>query len=182
MVLEASLAGRTQARALDLCEMLYPDEDEVRALRALKQLVFQVCAQFRPSVVVTTPNGYALGAVTSDAASFLETGNTALWRGLYLEDTESRDESVRGRLYDTLKGRVADLLGEDPAEAARAGYLLIEAEPYDPEVLRLTLLALQHLGGGAELERVYRKGCLRLLEVGVVLPAEAKAFLASSTF
>lgn len=181
LLLEASLAGCAQARTSDLCEALYPDEDEAGAQRALKQLVFQVRAQLGASVIVTTPDGYTLGAVASDAADFLATGDTTLWRGRYLESMETHDETVRGTLYEALKERTAELIEEDPAEAARAGHLLIEAEPYDVKALKLTLTALQKTQRRTEMATTYREGCVRLLEVGEVLPAEVTTFLAFST-
>jgi len=181
LLLEAHLAGRTGARTLDLCTALYPDEDERGAGRSLKQLVFQLRHQLGPGVITTTPDGYALGAVASDAAAFLESGDTTLWRGLYLEDAESRDETVRGTLYEALKARLADLLEPDPTEAARVGHILVEAEPYDAEVLRLTVRALRRLGNVRAAGTLYRKGRERMLEVGERLPESWQAFLESKT-
>ena len=42
---------------------------------------------------MTTVTSYALGAIASDAETFLETRDTRLWRGLYLEgvDLEGRE-------------------------------------------------------------------------------------------
>jgi len=66
-----------------------------------------------------------------------------------LEDAQCRDERVRGTLYEALKGRLAELLEPSPAEAARVDCISLEAEPYDLEAFRLTLLALQKSQRGA---------------------------------
>ena len=65
----------------------------------------------------------------------------------------------------------------DPKEAARLGRLLLEADPYDLETLRLTLEALRRAGNHRSLSRLYEKARARMLEVGERLPADWQDFL-----
>lgn len=97
--------------------------------------------------IQTTPGGYALGHVTSDAALFLETSDARLWRGGYLQGVTSgnQGDSVSKALHLALRGRAEALLSSDPPEAARVARLL-EAEPYSPELLHLALQASRACG------------------------------------
>ena len=176
LLLEHRLAGRGEASALELCDALY-SEGETDAQRSLKQLVFQVRAALGQDLITTTPNGYALGQARSDAELFLETGDTALWRGVYLEDLDSRDEAVSGALYLALKARLSTLLTENPAEAARVGRLLLAAEPYDLGAFTLALQALQQAGDAKGLGHLYKQGRAHFAEVGETLPESWQGFL-----
>jgi tetratricopeptide (TPR) repeat protein len=177
LLLEARMAGRTEVTQLELLEALYPNEPEDIAAGALKQLVFQIRAGFSPSVIARTGNGYALGAVASDAEAFLTSGEPHLWRGVYLQGVTRRDEAVAEALYDALRVKAANLLDANPHEALRLGYILMEAEPYDMAILRLVLQALKSTGNDRVLASIYRNACTRLAEVGERLPTDCQAFL-----
>lgn len=181
LLLGARIGGRSEVEQLTLLDALYPGEPEDAAGAALKQLVFQLRKGLEESVIVRTPSGYALGALGSDAEAFLKSGDTRLWRGAYLEDTPAADEAVRDALYHALKARLDEVLEHDPAEAARVGHILTDAEPYDTEALRLAMRALRHLGNLRAAEKLYRKGRERLLEVGETLPESWRAFLEPKT-
>jgi tetratricopeptide (TPR) repeat protein len=182
LLLEARIRGRSEVTGLDLCDALYPLEPEEVALGALKATVFKIRSSLRPELIATTPNGYALGPVASDAEAFLQTGDTRLWRGPYLEDAalEGRDENVRDALYHALETSARALLEGDPAdpqEAARLGRLLVLAEPYDLGVLDLACRALRASQNRKGLSRLYEDARTRMLEVGEVLPERSEAFL-----
>lgn len=177
VLLEARLAGRGGANALELCEALYAEENETNAQKSLKQLVFQTRTALGQSLITTTPNGYALGQAYSDAESFLEGGDTPLWRGPYLANVGVHDEAVRDTLYTALKARMAELVTQRPTEAVRVGGLLLGAEPYDLGALTLTLRALRQTGDAKGLEQLYRRGREQLAEVGELLPESWQIFL-----
>ncbi len=177
MLLEARIGGRSEVDQLTLLDTLYPGEPEAAAATALKQLVFQLRKGLGDGVIVRTPDGYALGALVSDAEAFLKGGDTGLWRGVYLGDVSTSGETVRDALYYALKTRSSEVLERDPAEAARLGRILMDAEPYDVEVLRLTLKALRQDGNLRAAEKLYREGYKRLLEVGERLPESWRDFL-----
>ncbi|WP_027881751.1 AAA family ATPase [Meiothermus rufus] len=178
LLLEARVAGRGEVGRLELLDALYPSEDEERAASALKELIHSVRSRWGASVVVTTPTGYALGAtVGSDLEEFLRTGDTRLWRGAYLEGLASFNETVRESAHLALRARAGALLEADPKEAARLGRLLLEADPYDLEALRLTLEALRRTGNHRSLNRLYEEARARVLEVGEALPERWPDFL-----
>lgn len=171
LLLEARLAGRGEVNRLELVEALYPDADEIQASGSLKEVVHQVRSALGQGVITTTPGGYALGAAESDAEAFLGGGDTRLWRGAYLADLSlGRDESVREALYQVLRLKVAELLGSDPKEAARVSRILLGAEPYDSEALKLALRALRADKNPKALKRLYERARIRMLEVGERLP------------
>jgi hypothetical protein len=185
LLLEARIRGRSEVTGLDLCDALYPLEPEVTALGALKATVFKVRSSLGSDLIDTTPRGYALGTVGSDAEAFLRTGETTLWRGTYLEDIglEGRDENVREALHRALEVRVGALLegGATAAqEAARLGRLLVLAEPYDLIALDLACRALQASQNRQGLSRLYTEARTRLLEVGETLPERSAEFLRGS--
>jgi tetratricopeptide (TPR) repeat protein len=178
LLLEARIAGRSEVSRLDLFDTLYPDSSEAQASTTLASLVFRLRELFGPNIVASTDSGYALGGITSDAEVFLETGDTHLWRGEYLEDTNlGGDETVRETLHLALRDRAEFLLETDPNEAARVGRLLCVADPYDLESLRLTLRALRATAKHKSLTRTYAKACENLLEIGEVLPERWADFL-----
>ncbi|MDQ3396706.1 MAG: tetratricopeptide repeat protein [Deinococcota bacterium] len=179
-LLEAKIAGRAEVSQLDLFDGLYPGEPEEAAADSLKQLVFQLRKSLGVGTILRTTGGYALGNVTSDAEDFLRAGDTRLWRDVYREDAGEGDETVASALYHALRMKAADLLKADPLEAARLGRLLLQADPYDVESLRLTIKALQAAGNYQALTRLYGQGCRHLAEVGERLPGHWADFLAQA--
>ncbi len=177
-LLEARVAGREEVPQLELLDALYPGEPEDAAAGALKQLVFQLRKSLGQGVVLRTGSGYALGEATSDVEAFLQDGATQLWRGSYREDLPPGDENVTSALHHALRLKAAERLHDDPREAARLGQLLLRADPYDAEALRLTLRALQASGDKRALERLYEQGRKQFFEVGEVLPEGWGSFLA----
>ncbi|MCL6525583.1 MAG: hypothetical protein K6T57_01755 [Thermaceae bacterium] len=180
-LLETRLAGRSEMSKLELLDHLYPGEDEERAASSLKELIHTVRTNLGALMVTTTPSGYALGAeVRSDLEEFLRTGETRLWRGVYLGGLASLHETVRESAYLALHTRAQALLEADPKEAARLGRILLEADPYDLEALRLTLGALRRSGNHKSLGRLYEEARGWMLEVGQTLPERWPEFLAST--
>ena len=181
LLLEARIAGHPELSRLELTNALYPGFEETEGVAGLKNLTYQVRQALGAGCIATTPGGYALGAVTSDAEAFLRDGDTGLWRGAYLEDVEVavRGERVRDALYTSLQERAHDLLERDPLESARLGRVLLEADPYDQATLRFTLEALRCSRNHRGLQRVYSEASARMLEVGEVLPSTWQAFLES---
>jgi len=183
LLLEACLRGRSEVTALTLCDALYPLEPEEAALGALRSAVFKPRSSLGANLVVTTPNGYALGSVASDAEAFLQGGDTNLWRGPYLEDValEGRDENVSDALGRALEARIEVLLEAnaptDLEEAVRLSHLRVRAEPFELGALALACRALEARGNRKALERLYSEARTRMLEVGEVLPEGCAAFL-----
>jgi tetratricopeptide (TPR) repeat protein len=183
LLLEARIAGRNEIPQFELLEFLYPESMPEDAGVALKQLVFQIRSSYGQAAINTTGNGYALGAFDSDSEDFLLTGSTQLWRGAYLEDAgfEPLDLTVRDALYQALRRATENLMQANPKEAARLTRILLNAEPYDLEVLRLCLNALRNDGNHRSLSRVYSAAHTRMLEVGEVLPTGWQAFLKTTS-
>jgi tetratricopeptide (TPR) repeat protein len=179
LLLEARLAGRTDVSRLALIEALYPDLNEVRASTLLGDLVYQVREVCGANVILTTTNGYALGAVSSDAEAFLQQGDTRLWRGPFLEGLHLVGvmDAVSETLGLALRAHTEGLITTDPDEAVRLGRLLLEMDPYDLEALRLTLRALRATGNHKSLNRAYAQARARLLEIGESLPERWAVFL-----
>ena len=178
LLLEARLASKDEVGKLELLDSLYPGEDEEKAAAALKELIHKARSTLGASLVVTTPSGYALGAaITSDLEEFLRTQDTGLWRGVYLGGLPSLYETVRESVYLALHNSAQALLEAEPREAARLGRILLEADPYDLEALRLTLEALRRLHNYKSLNRLYQEARARMLEVGECLSASWAEFL-----
>jgi tetratricopeptide (TPR) repeat protein len=179
LLLEARIRGRAEVTGLDLCDALYPLEPEEIALGALKATIFKIRSSLGANLITTTGNGYALGAVASDAEDFLQTGDARLWRGPYLEDAalEGRDENVREALHQALEARARMFLETDPQEAARLGRILLSAEPYDLGALEITCRALKASKNNRGALRLYTDSRVRLLEVGETLPEHWEEFL-----
>ncbi len=179
LLLEARIRGRTEVSSLDLCDALYPDGPEDVALDALKATIFKIRSSLGTSLIATTPNGYGLGAVATDAEDFLQTGDAGLWRGPYLEDAalEGRDENVREALYHALETNARAHLETIPHEAERLGRILMLAEPYDARALEITCRALLTDQNHKGLSRFYSEAWARMLEVGETLPERWEDFL-----
>ncbi len=176
-LLEARIAGKAEITRLELLDALYSDEDEDRAASSLKELVRSIRASCGAQTIQTTANGYALGAVKSDAEAFLETGNTSLWRGAYLGGLGSSDDAVCESLHLALSLQAEQHLETDPKEAARLGKLLLEFDPYSQFHLRLTLSALKASDQRKTVQRLYDEARDRMGEVGEVLPERWQDFL-----
>ena len=177
-LLETRISGRSEATTRELAFALYPNMPEPEAKKALKQLVYLNRSVLGVDSLVSTASGYALGAISSDAEDFLQTGDSALWRGVYqgsLEDNWLL--GVRNALTIGLQTSVESLLETNPNEAARLGLILLEMEPYNAKVLRLTLNCLERSGHLKRARSVYAEGCSRLLEVGELLPETMDGFL-----
>ncbi|GBF06870.1 tetratricopeptide TPR_4 [Deinococcus aerius] len=172
LLLQARLRGQAEVSRPGLLEALYPGVGERQAAVSLKELVHLTRSALGRGLIQTTPGGYALGEVGSDAETFLRTGETRLWRGPYLAGLtlDLADDSVREALHHALRERMAALLGPDPLETARLGRLLLEAEPYDRGALLLTLRALRAGGNHRGLKRLYEDARARWREVGETLP------------
>ena len=179
LLLEARIAGRRELSRLELLDVLYPNSDEMQAGTLLNDVIYQVREIGGSSSILTTENGYALGEITTDAETFLKHGDTKLWRGAYLEGlTLNRvNETAQETLHLALRSRAESLLETDPTEAARVGRLLVTADVYDLEALRLTLKALRALQNHKTLARVYTQSCKQFLEIGEVLPERWQDFL-----
>ncbi len=177
LLLEARISGRSEVSRLTLFDTLYPDENELKASASLKSLVHDLRETLGETVLTTTNNGYALGSCTSDAELFLQSGDTSLWRGSYLESLESEDSTVHGSLYELLYGKTKALLESNPQEAARVGSILLEADPYSIHYLKTYLTALRLSNNHGKLTRHYQEAKERLLEVGEPLPETWQGFL-----
>lgn len=179
VLLEARISGKPEIPQFELCENIYPAAAPEEAAVALKQLVFQIRSSFGQGAISTTSNGYALGGFVSDAEKFLQSGDTQLWRGVYTEGfaLEARDQTVSDALYLSLRLGVERLIPSETKEATRLGKILLEAEPYDLEVLKLCLNALRADGNHRSLSRVYDTARTRMLEVGEILPEYWQTFL-----
>jgi tetratricopeptide (TPR) repeat protein len=178
LLLEARVSGRGVVSKLELVEKLYPDADEIQANAGLRDVIYQLRSSLGEGALTTTANGYALGSLQTDVETFLETGNTQLWRGIYLEGlTLETSDTVRESVYLALRTRAEGLLESDPVEVTRVGRLLCEADPYDLEALRLTVTGLRSGQNHRSLSRFYDQARTRFLEIGEVLPARWQDFL-----
>ena len=177
-LLEARLAGEDDVSRLALLDELYAGLPEASASTSLKQLVFQLRRLLGPWAIVSTARGYALGEVDSDAETFLVTGDAALWRGPYREDAGTGDASVAGALYRALRARAAALAAADPGSAARLARVLLLADGYDEDDLRLLLRSLGASASPAAVAAAYADARERFREVGHPLPSSWEAFLA----
>ena len=183
LLLESRIAGRSELNKLELFDLLWPDDEE-RAASSLKSLVHSMRETLGEQVIATTPNGYALGTLTSDVELFLLEPETNRWRGLYLEGLEARDEHAREAVYAALLRATRKLLEVDEAnstEAVRTSRLLIRADPYNLNFLEVYLRALQASGNRHGLTRAFEEAQQRMLEVGEDLPQNWSAFLESRT-
>ena len=183
LLLEARVAGRTELPRSEVSEVLYPDADPEQAANALKATVHGLRSVLTADAIRTTPQGYALGNVTSDAEDFLISGDTRVWRGAYLDGLplETHDESVREALHLALFAAAQQSLNTDASETVRVSRILIESDAYDTAYLRLALQALRASGNHKSLSRLYAESRQRLLEVGEVLPKRWQDFLETDT-
>ncbi|WP_350241657.1 AAA family ATPase [Deinococcus sonorensis] len=177
-LLDGRLRGRPEVARLTLTDALYPHATEEQGAAALRDLVHQTRVALGAGVIQTTGDGYALGEVSTDAELFLQTGDTRLWRGPYLAgETADLGRPITETLYGALAARAQALCAEQPAEAARVGRLLCDADPYDLDALALTVRALRAAGNHRSLARFYAAARRDLLEVGETLPETWTAFV-----
>ena len=177
-LLETRIAGRSEASTLELVDALYPDTPETEARNTLKQQVYLIRSSLGADSVVSTQTGYALGNVSSDAETFLQHGQTDLWRGVYLGSLgEGWRPGVRESLVLALQARIEGLIHSDAAEAVRLGLILLEMEPYDLDALKLTMRALELAGDVRLAQRVFVEGRQRLQEVGETVPETMAGFV-----
>ena len=167
---------------LEIVDVLYPEMPEPEAKNALKQLVYLIRSNLGADILVSTPTGYSLGNVSSDAEDFLRSGEGTLWRGAYLKGlTEGWHGGVRDALTQALRERAEALLESEPAEAGRLGSILVEMEPFDGAALRLAVQGCEQSGNIRAARSAYRDGQSRHLEVGVMLPETIESFLHDQT-
>lgn len=170
-LLEARIAGRTEVSGLELCDSFYPGVEEAKARATLKQQVHLIRMTLGPETIHSTPGGYALGALRSDAEEFLKSGDARLWRGPYLEHlSEGWHGGVREALIQALYTRAVASLEGEPKEAFRLAQVLLGMEPYDTGFLQLSLQALRRSGSPKAATRLYKEAQERFLEVGEALP------------
>lgn len=169
LLLETRIAGRSEAPQLDLLDELYPDMNEKRAISALKQLIYRLRSNLGSSVITRTNNGYALGEVSSDAEDFLSLGNVSLWHGPYLQDFEGWSSSTSDALYHELRLHIKQL-DEQSKEIISLVEFLLQANPYEQEILVFCLEALVNTNNKTAIERIYSKSCEQFAEVGEQLP------------
>ena len=170
LLLEARIAGRSEVSQLDLLDNLYSDMDEKRATSALKQLIYRLRSNLGSAAIARTSNGYSLGDVDSDAEDFLSSGNVSLWRGPYLQDLDdSWSSSTSDALYHELRLHIKQL-EEGSKEVARLVEFLLQANPYELEILVFCLNALQTTNNKTAMERIYQQSCKQFAEVGEQLP------------
>ncbi len=177
-LLEARIAGKNEVSAMELAEVFYPDDTDKEGKHTLRQQVYLIRANLGTQCIQSTTNGYALGEVSSDAELFLETGNTSLWRGAYLERvSEGWDGNVSECLVQALRSSFDSLRETHLNEAARVGEILLAMEPYDMTLLAQVLQAHRSGGLTKSASRIYKEAQKRFWDVGENLPLSLEDFL-----
>ena len=167
-LLETRIAGRNEASTLDLLDALYPGESELESRNTLKQQVYLIRSSLGADSIISTPSGYALGNVGSDAEDVLNLDQSALWRGPYLGGIGNGwYAGVTDALSLRLRSSITALMESEPGEAARLGAILLEMEPYDADVLRLAVQTLEAAGNPKAARRTLEAGLARLAEIGI---------------
>ena len=167
-LLEARIAGHSEVTLAELLETFYPHQMVDDSKNTLRQQVYLIRSNLGNESILSTTDGYALGAISSDAEEFLLTGNDELWRGPYLERLgDGWHPGVRDALVLALRSRVQDLLETDTGKAAGLAQMLLELESFDPEVLRLGLLALCRNDQVAFAKKLFEEHRDRLLDLEV---------------
>jgi DNA-binding SARP family transcriptional activator len=187
LLLEARLTGRGEIGRLELLDLLYPGIDEAQAASALKSTVHVIRASFGQNLIQTSPQGYALGPVTSDVEAFLDSGDTGLWRGVYLEGIAiERSENILTELQQALLAGLSQATGvalrhgktlTGEAEQIRLSKLLLSMDPYNLEGWRALLRGLHGSQNYRSLNRSYAECRERLGEVGETLPERWQEFV-----
>ncbi len=180
-LLETRIGGRVETSVLDMLDALYSGEPETEARNTLKQQIYLIRSSLGADSVISTPNGYALGAVSSDAEDALHSHDPGLWRGAYLTNLgDGWRAGVREALVLELQSCLTALMSTNAAEAARLGAILVEMEPYDADALRSAVRALEASGDGRTARRTYTEGRTRLQEIGEQLPETLELFASAS--
>jgi hypothetical protein len=166
-LLEARVLGKKEVSSLDLLDRLYPSQAEQEAQIALRQLVFKTRAAHGTTCVLTTQNGYALGAVSSDLERFLHAPNLSTWRTVY---PSFGSPDVREVLHQTTLRHAQNCLQTAPNDVAQAMRLLLESDPYEVAAIALGCLALEN--NPKALSRFYKAQKEKFLEIGETLPED----------
>jgi hypothetical protein len=137
--------------------------------------VHVIRTSFGQNLIQTSPQGYALGPVQTDVEAFLGSGDTALWRGVYLEGVGFEGhESLRVRLQQAL---LAQLEPQPLTEQLRLGKLLVAMDPYNLDCWQVLLGAMRQSQNYRSLSRSYAECREHLAEVGHKLPHSWQEFL-----
>jgi tetratricopeptide (TPR) repeat protein len=168
-LLEARIAGHAEVTLAELLETFYPHQMLEESRNTLRQQMYLIRSSLGNESILSTQDGYALGNVSSDAEEFLLTGNAELWRGPYLERLgDGWHPGVRDALVLALRSRVQELLETDTRNAARLAQMLLELEAFDPEILRLCLLALSRNNETALAKKLFEDHRDRMLPNRVI--------------
>jgi hypothetical protein len=175
LLAEARLAGRSEVTKLELLDALYAGEDDSLASGALRKTIHQLRNLLGQNSIVTSANGYALGAVETDAEVFLANHDTHLWRGGYgVGMLVKLDESVRDLLHQAL---FVQAKHTNTGETIRLCKILLESDPYHIEALRLWMQVLVENKNYKTLNRLYTDTKKRLNEIGESSPEHWSEFL-----
>ena len=96
----------------------------------------------------------------------MQTGDTNLWRGAYLEGLNIDTGTFTDSLYMSLYEKAKASLESDPKESARVGKILLEYDPYNQDYLKLCLQALRATNNHKSLSRLYAEASERFLRAG----------------
>ncbi|MBC7647373.1 MAG: hypothetical protein H7095_09680 [Pseudopedobacter sp.] len=177
-LLERRIAGHQGADSLELLDTLYPDVSEDEGKRTLKQQIYLIRGNLGRSSILSTPGGYALGAVSSDAEEFLAGGESALWRGPYLEGLGNGwIGGVKDALFLALKTQLESPLERQKAPCLSLARSLCGMEPYDLNALKVALRALLKGAGTPAAHTFYLERRTLFVEVGEELPVSFEEFL-----
>ncbi len=178
LLLHARMERQSEVPVDDLRETLYPDQSFKEGSNALRQTIHKTRSSYGQQVIVTTSGGYALGRISSDAETFLEDGNSQLWRDTYLNGLQlDGADAILENLNLRLSTRGVELLEHNPKEATRIAGILLASNPYDLEALRLQCLGLRQMGQHAALKRKFQAARASFIEIGEHLPETWAQFL-----
>ncbi len=175
LLLEARLMGRVMVTQLEMIDTLYPEENEEQAASALRQLIYRLRKSLGSEIVQHTTLGYCLG-VRTDAEDFLETLDTTIWRGVYLEDEISLNPSVQEALSEALTRAITQSLPINPTEATRASRILLNMNPFERPALRLHVQALE-ASLDSSLNSFYQVQQEQYQKIGESLPSSWQEFI-----
>ena len=175
LLLEARLMGRVVVTQLEMIDALYPEENEEAASSAIRQLIYRLRKSLGSEIVQHTTLGYCLG-VRTDAEDFLETLDTTIWRGVYLEDEICLNPSVQEALSEALTRAITQNLPVNPIEATRASRILLNMNPFERPALRLHLQALE-ASLDSSLNSFYQVQQEQYQKIGEALPSTWQEFI-----